>query len=209
MYIVYVVVPRAVGAPITQILGVRSLGCFLVEYSQHDPRGWWQGANVQPKHVYRMRTNICGGIISWLELQFLPSVKGRSITCSKVTMSTLENSSTAFSTQFYNNLRVPLRYVMVPLKTNNGFYSFCLSILQILTSTVLGLVILCAITYLFTSFRFSLTSGLNSRFKGNEPPTLPYWIPWVGNAWSMVTDPHKFYEETLYVHISLFCTTTT
>ncbi|KAK8040055.1 hypothetical protein PG993_008466 [Apiospora rasikravindrae] len=66
-----------------------------------------------------------------------------------------------------------------------------------LCKAALSIVMLFVATYLFTSCRFHWTSGHDSRFRGREPPTLPYWIPWLGNAWSMVTDPHKFYEKTL------------
>lgn len=60
-----------------------------------------------------------------------------------------------------------------------------------------GLGIFLVATYLFTLCRFYLTSGPKSRFEGKEPPTLPYWIPFVGSAIPMVTDPHKFFLETL------------
>ncbi|KAK7920062.1 hypothetical protein PG985_008084 [Apiospora marii] len=70
-------------------------------------------------------------------------------------------------------------------------------VVQTLCKAALSLVMLFVATYLFTSCRFHMTSGHDSRFRGKEPPTLPYWIPYVGNAWSMVTDPHKFYEKTL------------
>lgn len=58
----------------------------------------------------------------------------------------------------------------------------------------------CMCTYIFTSCRFYLSSKKNRQFRGNEPPTLAYWLPWVGNGIQMIRDPHKFYEETLYVH---------
>ncbi|KAK7978389.1 Cholesterol 7-alpha-monooxygenase [Apiospora saccharicola] len=70
-------------------------------------------------------------------------------------------------------------------------------LVQTLCKAALSVAMLFVATYLFTSCRFHLTSGHDSRFKGKEPPTLPYWIPYLGNAWSMVTDPHSFYEETL------------
>lgn len=57
----------------------------------------------------------------------------------------------------------------------------------------------CMCTYIFTSCRFYLSSKKNREFRGNEPPTLAYWLPWVGNGIQMIRDPHKFYEETLYV----------
>ena len=60
-----------------------------------------------------------------------------------------------------------------------------------------GITIILVTTYLFTVCRFYVTRGPRSRFKGNEPPTLPYWIPFVGNAFLMISDPHKFFEQTL------------
>ncbi|KAI1144972.1 cytochrome P450 [Nemania diffusa] len=91
------------------------------------------------------------------------------------------NRSVAFSShhnaaQSYRNLSL-LTHILIPIFLVPG--------------------IILTITYLFTWGRFYLTSGLSYRFLGNEPPKLPYWLPWVGNAVSMVTDPHKFYEQTL------------
>lgn len=71
------------------------------------------------------------------------------------------------------------------------------TVIQALFGSLLTLFTLSLTTYIFTTCRFYLTSRASSRFMGKEPPTLSYWIPWVGNGLSMVRDPHKFYEETL------------
>ncbi|PGH00652.1 hypothetical protein AJ80_09142 [Polytolypa hystricis UAMH7299] len=71
------------------------------------------------------------------------------------------------------------------------------SIVNSLLLIFFGLGIFLVATYLFTLCRFYATRGPKSRFAGSEPPTVPYWIPFVGSALSMVTDPHKFFMETL------------
>ena len=54
-------------------------------------------------------------------------------------------------------------------------------------------------TFLITTCRFHLGHITNPRNTGKEPPTLPYFIPWVGSALSMISDPHGFYELTMFV----------
>ena len=50
-------------------------------------------------------------------------------------------------------------------------------------------------TYAFTTCRFQLAmrDGV-SRGKRVEPPTLPYWIPYIGNMFSMA-NLHGLYDE--------------
>ncbi|KAK1980437.1 cytochrome P450 [Colletotrichum cereale] len=71
------------------------------------------------------------------------------------------------------------------------------SVIRAFFCILLFLVILCLSTYVFTSCRFYLNSRASRRFQGNEPPTLSYWLPWVGNGLDMIRDPHKFYEKIL------------
>ena len=59
------------------------------------------------------------------------------------------------------------------------------------------------LTFLLTFLRFRLQCLGDRRFKGKEPPTLPYWIPFVGSALGMVRNPHGFYKGAMFV-----CTST-
>ena len=61
----------------------------------------------------------------------------------------------------------------------------------------LGVFVPFVATYLFTVCRFYAPRAVHSRCIGKEPPTVPYWIPFVGSAFAMISDPHKFFEETL------------
>ncbi|KAK1635793.1 cytochrome P450 [Colletotrichum phormii] len=70
-------------------------------------------------------------------------------------------------------------------------------VVQAFNYLVLAIFGVCICTYIFTTCRFYLSSKKNRQFRGNEPPTLAYWLPWVGNGIQMIRDPHKFYEETL------------
>ncbi|KAK6827835.1 hypothetical protein PG987_011176 [Apiospora arundinis] len=53
-------------------------------------------------------------------------------------------------------------------------------------------------TFLVTTYSFHIASRLGGRrFRGLEPPTLPYWIPFIGSGLSIATNPHKFYEDVM------------
>ncbi|KAI9743465.1 MAG: hypothetical protein M1818_002777 [Claussenomyces sp. TS43310] len=68
---------------------------------------------------------------------------------------------------------------------------------RIVGCIALILVGICGGTFLFTSLRFHLEQADGRRFTGTEPPTLPYFIPWIGSALEMIRDPHVFYQSTL------------
>jgi hypothetical protein len=59
-------------------------------------------------------------------------------------------------------------------------------------------------TFLFTNLRFRLQCLGDMRLKGKEPPTLPYWIPFVGSALGMVRNPHGFYKSAMFVRASIY-----
>src|SRR5262245_53597203 len=54
-------------------------------------------------------------------------------------------------------------------------------------------------TFLFTTLRFRLQRLDDGRFEGKEPPTLPYWIPFVGSAVEMSRNPNGFYKAAMFV----------
>jgi hypothetical protein len=57
-------------------------------------------------------------------------------------------------------------------------------------------VILCG-TYIFTSCRFYIDSFLQRNGIMKEPLTLPYWLPYLGNALSMTRDSRVFYNSAM------------
>ncbi|KAK8076796.1 Cholesterol 7-alpha-monooxygenase [Apiospora phragmitis] len=70
-----------------------------------------------------------------------------------------------------------------------------LSMLDILVTAWLGRVMLSAvliplITFIVTSVRFHLQSL--RREADQEPPTLPYAVPWIGSALNLIWDTHRF-----------------
>lgn len=75
---------------------------------------------------------------------------------------------------------------------------------RIWPAALLALVLLSS-TFLVTTCRYYIqTRFRDGRFKGLEPVTLPYWIPWIGSGLTVATNPHKFYEYALSVR--QFCT---
>ncbi|KAI1842734.1 hypothetical protein JX265_005061 [Neoarthrinium moseri] len=53
-------------------------------------------------------------------------------------------------------------------------------------------------TYLVTTCRFYVETAFGDRrYRGLEPPNLPYWIPWIGRGLEVATNPHKFYETAI------------
>ena len=78
---------------------------------------------------------------------------------------------------------------MLPLKLLQMFLSiagdnrmqYCISF-----TLALGIILLLS-TYFLTTVRYLIKSHfLDRRFKGNEPATLPYWIPFIGSALDMI-----------------------
>ncbi len=57
----------------------------------------------------------------------------------------------------------------------------------------IGVLLLCG-TYVSTTFLFIIRPVLDRLGGEKQPPTLPYWIPFIGNAFSMATDAHSLYE---------------
>lgn len=53
-------------------------------------------------------------------------------------------------------------------------------------------------TYVVTTCRFFIGSLINRQFKGKQPLTVPYWIPFMGSAIFMANDAHGFYESAVY-----------
>ncbi|KAI9783662.1 MAG: hypothetical protein M1839_003510 [Geoglossum umbratile] len=53
-------------------------------------------------------------------------------------------------------------------------------------------------TFLFTSLRFRLKCLGDMRLEGKEPPTLPYWIPFIGSSLGMMRNPHGFYKSAMF-----------
>lgn len=61
----------------------------------------------------------------------------------------------------------------------------------------LGIILLLS-TFCFTTIRYFIQChALDRRYKGKEPATLPYWIPFVGSALHMIESPHNFLDQVL------------
>jgi len=63
-----------------------------------------------------------------------------------------------------------------------------------------SVVFIIASTFLITTCRFYIGVSLGDRrFRGLEPLTLPYCIPWIGSGLSIIRNPHAFYESAMFV----------
>lgn len=54
-------------------------------------------------------------------------------------------------------------------------------------------------THCFTTLRYLIQSFSDRRFKGKEPPTLPYQLPGIGSALDLIRNPHGFFDSIAYV----------
>lgn len=52
-------------------------------------------------------------------------------------------------------------------------------------------------TYLVTTCQAFIGSLYDRRYKGKQPLTLPYWIPFLGSSIFMATNGHAFYETAM------------
>lgn len=50
-------------------------------------------------------------------------------------------------------------------------------------------------TYCFTTIRYFIQRSYDRRYRGKEPNTLPYILPGVGSALSLIKNPHGFFES--------------
>lgn len=48
------------------------------------------------------------------------------------------------------------------------------------------------LTYFVTSIRFWYQARPGRLDTGQEPPTLPYALPWIGSAIDLISNTHKF-----------------
>ena len=69
----------------------------------------------------------------------------------------------------------------------------------ILVGVVAVILSVCGCTFVFTTWRFRLssTSYGNGGREGKEPPTLPYYIPWLGNLLEYLINPHRFLKSAM------------
>lgn len=51
------------------------------------------------------------------------------------------------------------------------------------------------LTHCFTTIRYLVQRSYDRRFRGKEPLTLPYVLPGVGSALSLITNPHGFFDS--------------
>ena len=80
--------------------------------------------------------------------------------------------------------------ILLPLTSGHKWLDILGAIISI------GAVLLSSI-YLITTFRFFVGSLVDRRYKGKQPLTLPYWIPYLGSALLMTNDAHSFYESAM------------
>ena len=67
-------------------------------------------------------------------------------------------------------------------------------LLDILFSIVIAFCVTVGSTYCITSIRFIVSKrSYGASTKGKEPPTLPYWLPFVGHMFQMA-DLHGLYD---------------
>lgn len=66
--------------------------------------------------------------------------------------------------------------------------SFC-------SKCILATLLLLLLTHCFTTIRYSVQRFRNRRYQGKEPLTLPYILPGVGSALSLITNPHGFFNN--------------
>ena len=57
--------------------------------------------------------------------------------------------------------------------------------------TIVSICLIPLVTFVFTSIRFYQQS-LRRDEAGQEPPTLPYAVPWIGSAFDLIWDTHRF-----------------
>jgi ABC-type Fe3+ transport system permease subunit len=50
-------------------------------------------------------------------------------------------------------------------------------------------------THCITTIRYSIQRFYDRRYKGKEPSTLPYVLPGVGSAISLIRNPHGFFKS--------------
>lgn len=73
------------------------------------------------------------------------------------------------------------------------------SLVNFLAFAVFGLLTTLICTYIFTSCRFILQSPGYRRYRGKEPPSLPYWLPWIGNGLQFARRPHALYDYARFL----------
>ncbi|KAF5001554.1 hypothetical protein FDECE_10902 [Fusarium decemcellulare] len=61
---------------------------------------------------------------------------------------------------------------------------------------LIGVLLLLA-THCFTTFRYSIQRFCDRRHLGKEPLTLPYALPGVGSALSLIRNPHGFFDSVV------------
>jgi hypothetical protein len=75
----------------------------------------------------------------------------------------------------------------------------------VLAGVMAAVLVSCGCTFVFTTSRFRVRSMLyeSAKYQGREPPTLPYYIPWLGSTLFYLANPHGFMKSAMCVQ-SLF-----
>ena len=62
------------------------------------------------------------------------------------------------------------------------------------TQTISWIILSLIATHCFTTGRFVYQSFVDRRHRHKEPSTLPYSVPFLGNALQAISNTHSFYE---------------
>jgi hypothetical protein len=64
---------------------------------------------------------------------------------------------------------------------------------------IAAICVICPLTYLYTYIRFQIDYRNGGQGTDKPPPTLPYWIPYLGSALAM-RSPHQVFIRAQYVY---------
>jgi hypothetical protein len=134
-------------------------------------------------------------------------MESRSIPCLIISGPVFDSGYPQVTKFFYHFARMPS--LRMPSRVLRDMFDFDMMNTPFFnasaSSFALVAVLLLLLTHCITTIRYSVQRFCDRRHKGKEPSTLPYILPGVGSALSLIRNPHGFFNSIVYVCLSLLC----
>lgn len=124
----------------------------------------------------------------------------KSIPCMIISGPVFDSGYPQVTIFFYHVARMPsLRMPSRVLKDMFDFDMMNAPLFNVSASSIaLVAVLLLLSTHCITTIRYSIQRFYDRRYRGKEPSTLPYVLPGVGSALSLIRNPHGFFNSIVY-----------